>query len=97
MATVRFLGAAQEVTGSCHMIEAPTLGRILFDCGMHQGGSRVDREQQQIFLFDPPTIDAVFLSHAHLDHSGMLPTVITGLFIVLMPLLIYYMSCCSTQ
>ena len=76
MATVRFLGAAQEVTGSCHMLEASTLGRILFDCGMHQGGSRVDREQQQIFLFDPPTIDAVFLSHAHLDHSGMLPKLV---------------------
>ena len=59
MATIKFLGAAQEVTGSCHMLEAPSLGRILLDCGMHQGGSRVDREQQEIFLFDPHTIDAV--------------------------------------
>jgi metallo-beta-lactamase family protein len=76
MATIKFLGAAQEVTGSCHMLEAPSLGRILLDCGMHQGGSRVDREQQEIFLFDPHTIDAVILSHAHLDHSGMLPQLV---------------------
>ena len=76
MATVTFLGAAQEVTGSCHMLEAPAFGRILLDCGMHQGGNRVDREQKETFLFDPHTIDAVILSHAHLDHSGMLPKLV---------------------
>jgi metallo-beta-lactamase family protein len=76
MATVKFLGAAQEVTGSCHMFEAPAFGRILFDCGMRQGGSNVDREQKETFLFDPKTIDAVILSHAHLDHSGKLPKLV---------------------
>jgi metallo-beta-lactamase family protein len=76
MATVKFLGAAQEVTGSCHMFEAPAFGRILFDCGMHQGGKRANREQRETFLFDPHTIDAVILSHAHLDHSGMLPKLV---------------------
>ncbi|WP_299074326.1 MBL fold metallo-hydrolase [uncultured Paraglaciecola sp.] len=76
MATVKFLGAAQEVTGSCHMLEAPAFGRILFDCGMHQGGNRVDREQTETFLFDPQSIDAVVLSHAHLDHSGLLPKLV---------------------
>ena len=76
MATVKFLGAAQEVTGSCHMFEAPAFGRILFDCGMHQGGSNVYREQKETFLFDPKTIDAVILSHAHLDHSGKLPKLV---------------------
>jgi metallo-beta-lactamase family protein len=76
MATVKFLGAAQEVTGSCHMFEAPAFGRILFDCGMHQGGNSVDRVQKESFLFDPHTIDAVILSHAHLDHSGMLPKLV---------------------
>jgi metallo-beta-lactamase family protein len=76
MATVKFLGAAQEVTGSCHMFEAPAFGRILFDCGMHQGGSQANREQQETFMFDPKTIDAVILSHAHLDHSGMLPKLV---------------------
>ncbi|WP_339720064.1 MBL fold metallo-hydrolase [uncultured Paraglaciecola sp.] len=76
MATVKFLGAAQEVTGSCHMFEAPAFGRILFDCGMHQGGNPVEREPKETFLFDPNTIDAVILSHAHLDHSGMLPKLV---------------------
>ena len=73
MATITFLGAAQEVTGSCHMLQSPALGRVLLDCGMHQGGDAVERIQDEQFAFDPSTIDAVLLSHAHLDHSGMLP------------------------
>lgn len=72
MATIRFCGGAQEVTGSCHLLESPALGRILLDCGMHQGGSALKRIQDEQFLFDPQQIDAVVLSHAHLDHSGML-------------------------
>lgn len=73
MPTVSFLGAAREVTGSCHLLEAPGLGRYLLDCGMHQGGDAVDRVQKESFAFDPASIDAVILSHAHLDHSGLLP------------------------
>ena len=73
MATITFYGAAQEVTGSCHLLEAPGLGRVLLDCGMHQGGDAVERIQDEEFAFDPAGIDAVVLSHAHLDHSGMLP------------------------
>lgn len=73
MATITFLGAAQEVTGSCHLLEAPGIGRILLDCGMHQGGDAVERIQDEQFAFDPASIDAVVLSHAHLDHSGLLP------------------------
>ena len=73
MATITFYGAAPEVTGSCHLLEAPGLGRILLDCGMHQGGDAVERIQDEQFAFDPASIDAVVLSHAHLDHSGMLP------------------------
>lgn len=73
MATITFYGAAQEVTGSCHLLEAHGLGRILLDCGMHQGGDAVERIQDEQFAFDPASIDAVVLSHAHLDHSGMLP------------------------
>jgi metallo-beta-lactamase family protein len=76
MANIKFLGAAQEVTGSCHMLESPSFGRILLDCGMHQGGSSVRRTQQERFMFDPHNIDAVILSHAHLDHSGMLPKLV---------------------
>lgn len=73
MATLTFLGAAQEVTGSCHLLESPAVGRVLLDCGMHQGGDAVERIQDEEFAFDPASIDAVLLSHAHLDHSGMLP------------------------
>ena len=73
MATITFHGAAQEVTGSCHLLEGPGIGRVLLDCGMHQGGDAVERIQDEEFPFDPASIDAVVLSHAHLDHSGMLP------------------------
>jgi metallo-beta-lactamase family protein len=73
MATVTFYGAAQEVTGSCHLLETIGGGRVLLDCGMHQGGDAVERIGDENFPFDPADIDAVILSHAHLDHSGMLP------------------------
>ena len=73
MATLTFLGAAQEVTGSCHLLESPAIGRMLLDCGMHQGGDAVERIEDEEFSFDPATIDAVILSHGHLDHSGLLP------------------------
>ncbi len=72
MAKLTFLGAAREVTGSCHMLESPAVGRVLLDCGMHQGGDAVKRLHEEEFAFDPANIDAVLLSHAHLDHSGML-------------------------
>ena len=73
MATLNFYGAAQEVTGSCHLLETLGGGRVLLDCGMHQGGDAVKRIQDEVFPFDPADIDAVVLSHAHLDHSGLLP------------------------
>ena len=76
MARLTFYGAAQEVTGSCHLIESPATGRILFDCGMHQGGDAVDRVQEEKFEFNPASIDALVLSHGHLDHSGMLPKLV---------------------
>ena len=76
MATITFYGAAQEVTGSCYLIESPALGRVLFECGMHQGGDAVERVSDRPFDFDPHSIDAVVLSHGHLDHSGMLPRLV---------------------
>ncbi len=76
MATIQFLGAAQEVTGSCHLLDSPACGKILLDCGAHQGGDAVDRYQNERFSFNPGEIQAVILSHAHLDHSGLLPKLV---------------------
>jgi metallo-beta-lactamase family protein len=72
MATLTFLGAAQQVTGSCYLLETPALGRVLLDAGLHQGGD-FDGDMAMPLAFAPESIDAVVLSHAHLDHSGLLP------------------------
>lgn len=76
MATrIRFLGAAGEVTGSCHLLE--TGGRrVLLDCGLFQGSGETEAENRRPFPFDPACIDAVILSHAHLDHAGRLPLLV---------------------
>jgi len=67
-----FLGAAGEVTGSSYLIETGAV-RFLVDCGMFQGGQEADRKNRTAFKFDPKTIDFVLLTHAHIDHSGLLP------------------------
>ncbi len=77
MARVTFLGAAPEVTGSCHLLESEATGRIILDCGMHQGGDAIKRIQKDNFDFDIQNLDAVILSHAHLDHSGLLPKLVS--------------------
>ncbi len=70
-----FYGAAQEVTGSMHIIEAD--GRtIVLDCGMFQGRRAESDAKNRQFPIDPATIDAVVLSHAHLDHCGRLPLLV---------------------
>lgn len=73
--TIQFFGAAGEVTGSCHMITVGTQ-RLLLDCGLIQGGRKDEERNQNPFPFDPWSIDAVVLSHAHIDHSGRLPLLI---------------------
>lgn len=75
MATLTFLGAAKEVTGSCHLLETAN-ARILLDCGMHQGGRKSELRNEEPFVFDPHKISAVVLSHGHLDHSGLLPKLV---------------------
>ena len=76
MATIRFLGAAQEVTGSCHLLQSASFGRILLDCGLQQGGDALERMSGGWTGFTPADIDAVILSHAHMDHSGLLPKLV---------------------
>ena len=67
-----FLGAAQEVTGSCYLVEAAG-ARFLVECGMFQGGRETRIKNRDAFDFDPDAIDFVLLTHAHIDHSGLLP------------------------
>lgn len=70
---LRFLGAAQTVTGSMHLLEAPR-ATVLLDCGLFQGPRRETFDRNRNPPFDPRSLDAVVLSHAHIDHSGALPT-----------------------
>lgn len=80
MATITFYGAAQQVTGSCYLLESPALGKVLMECGMHQGGDAVERIGGESFAFAPDQLTAVILSHGHLDHSGMLPKLVRAGF-----------------
>jgi metallo-beta-lactamase family protein len=70
-----FLGAADAVTGSRHLVNIGDQ-RILLDCGMFQGFKTLRERNWQAFPFPPVEIDAVVLSHAHLDHSGWLPVLV---------------------
>lgn len=67
-----FFGASQEVTGSNYLLETPDT-KILIDCGLLQGGRFVNPENYEPFPFDVKHIDAVFITHAHIDHTGKIP------------------------
>jgi len=67
-----FCGAARQVTGSCFLFETGGV-RFLVDCGMFQGGRAVAAQNHERFAFDPRRISFVILTHAHIDHSGLLP------------------------
>lgn len=72
---IRFCGAARTVTGSCHLIEFKG-GKILVDCGMRQGADKKGEYGEDRFPFNPAEISAVALTHAHIDHSGLLPLLV---------------------
>ena len=69
---LKFCGAAGTTTGSQHLLEVNDQ-KILLDCGLYQGRRKDTYERNKHFLFDPRELDAVVLSHAHIDHSGNLP------------------------
>lgn len=74
--TIEFLGAAKEVTGSKHLITTNSGLKILLDCGMYQGkGLETDSDNRNLG-FDPKEIDYLILSHAHIDHSGLIPYIV---------------------
>ncbi|MDA1329812.1 MAG: MBL fold metallo-hydrolase [Chloroflexi bacterium] len=72
---LRFLGAAQTVTGSQHLLEING-HRLLLECGLYQGRRKEAIERNRNFRFEPNELDAVLLSHAHIDHSGNLPNLV---------------------
>ncbi len=72
---IHFHGAAQDVTGSKHIIETNGFN-ILLDCGLHQGRRQEAYELNKHLPFDPAAIDAAILSHAHADHCGLLPMLV---------------------
>src|SRR6266550_365810 len=77
--TLTFLGAAGTVTGSKHLLEVEGR-RILVDCGLFQGLKELRQRNWEPLPIDPATIDTVILTHAHLDHCGYLPKLLTAGF-----------------
>jgi metallo-beta-lactamase family protein len=72
---IHFHGAAGQVTGSMHLVECAGK-RVLLDCGMQQGSREMEAANAQPFPFDPASIDAVVVSHAHIDHIGRIPQLV---------------------
>lgn len=78
MALLTFLGATQQVTGSCYLIETRDGARVLLECGMRQGRREDEAQNRAPFAFDPASLDAVVISHAHIDHTGLLPRLVAS-------------------
>lgn len=68
-------GAAKQVTGSCHLVSCNDR-RVLIDCGLFQGSREIELGNADPFEFDPASIDALLLTHAHLDHCGRIPLLV---------------------
>ncbi len=70
---ITFHGAAQMVTGSKHLLELESGTKILLDCGMVQGNPKEADRLNRDFGFEPKDVDFLVLSHAHIDHCGLIP------------------------
>ncbi len=72
---IHFLGAAQAVTGSCYILE--TGGhRFSVDCGMHQGNKEIEKRNLNMDNYSPANLDFILITHAHIDHIGLLPRLV---------------------
>lgn len=74
-----FAGGAERVTGACYLLESGD-ARILIDCGLNQGNRFLEEENFAPFNFDPKTVDALFVTHSHIDHIGRIPPLIKAGF-----------------
>jgi metallo-beta-lactamase family protein len=70
---IKFIGAAREVTGSKHLIITDSGKKLLLDCGMFQGKGLETDSMNRDLMFDPAQIDHIILTHAHIDHAGLIP------------------------
>ena len=70
---IKFIGAAREVTGSKHLITTNSGKKILLDCGMFQGKGLETDGMNRDLMFDPSQVDHIILTHAHIDHAGLIP------------------------
>ena len=74
MVTIRFIGAARTVTGSCFIVEGPS-GNVMLDCGMFQGPAALEALNWRPLTYKPSDIERIVLTHAHIDHSGLIPRI----------------------
>ena len=77
---IAFHGAAQNVTGSKHLLTLNSGIKILLDCGMFQGMGKETDVMNRHWGFDPKEVDYLVLSHAHIDHSGLIPKLVSDGF-----------------
>ena len=73
---IAFHGAARTVTGSKHLMTLKNGKRYLLDCGMFQGMGKETEAMNRDWGFDPASVDFLILSHAHIDHSGLIPKLV---------------------
>jgi len=72
---IKFMGAARTVTGSCYILETGS-HRFAVDCGMHQGNAEIEKRNWDVAIYEPDDIDFFLITHAHIDHSGLLPRMV---------------------
>jgi metallo-beta-lactamase family protein len=72
---IKFMGAARTVTGSCYILEVNGR-RFGIDCGMHQGNAEIEKRNWDVDVYDARTIECFLITHAHIDHSGLLPRLV---------------------